>query len=267
LPWIGGHRTSVGAAARRRQEHDMTRQNSFKRRVRTRMAKTGESYSAARRSLLPRPPAAPEPAAAEPTAAAPEPTPVVAGTRPARAASDASVAAATGRGRDAWYALLDAWGATARRHPEIAAWLVAEHRVAGWWAQTLAGDYERARGMRVAGQLSSGDFGVSASKTVAVGVDRLVRAFVDPALRARWLPGDALRVRPPRAGGAGRSLSAQFAGPDGGRVSLYFTARDAGRAQVSLNHRGLADVEAVARLKVFWRDALADLRRVVETAA
>ena len=41
--------------------------------------------------------------------------------RPARLTSDAAVRGATGRDFEEWFAVLDAWGATARRHGEIAA--------------------------------------------------------------------------------------------------------------------------------------------------
>ena len=54
--------------------------------------------------------------------------------------------------------------------------------------------YERARGLRVVGQRTDG-FSVTASKTVAVPVEQLYAAVVDPGRRARWLPGGDLRER------------------------------------------------------------------------
>ncbi|MGH2960593.1 MAG: hypothetical protein ACRDL3_00125, partial [Solirubrobacterales bacterium] len=72
----------------------MTKQKTFKRRVRERMAKTGESYTAARRVLI---------AAGErPAGSAPEFEPPVA---------DEKVVEATGRGWDEWLRVLDEWGA------------------------------------------------------------------------------------------------------------------------------------------------------------
>ena len=60
----------------------MTKDRSFKRFVRARMAKTGESYTAARCALL---------------QAVPEPAPVD-GEPPALATSDAEISRRTGRG-------------------------------------------------------------------------------------------------------------------------------------------------------------------------
>jgi hypothetical protein len=86
----------------------MTRHQSFKRLVRTRMAKTGESYTAARATLL---------AAREPDA----------GPRPALATSDEMIRQRTGRGWEEWFDLLDGAGLAERPHRDIARW-VAELR-------------------------------------------------------------------------------------------------------------------------------------------
>src|SRR5215208_2323412 len=76
----------------------MTTQRSFKRLVRARMEKTGESYTAARARLL-------------------------AGDEPQRislATSDEMIRERTGRGWEEWFDLLDEWGAADKSHREIA---------------------------------------------------------------------------------------------------------------------------------------------------
>ena len=45
--------------------------------------------------------------------------------------SNEAVEHATGRGYEAWFDLLDAWGAAERKHGEIAAWLMDEHSADG----------------------------------------------------------------------------------------------------------------------------------------
>src|SRR5699024_1767970 len=101
---------SVGFVASRRGAV-MTRQKSFKQRVRSRMDKTGESYTAARAHLIGTTDTSPEPA--QVSTATP-------GSMRARV-SDDKVRVATGHGYQAWFALLDAWAATTRTHTEIAA--------------------------------------------------------------------------------------------------------------------------------------------------
>src|ERR687891_642621 len=145
----------------------MTRQRSFKRLVRARMEKTGERYAAARAALL----------AAEESTSTEAPTLMV---------SDEVIRRRTGRGWEEWFDLLDESGAIAKPHREIARWLQSEQGIDGWSSQSVTVSYERARGRRAVGEHADG-FAVTASKTVAVPVERLYDGFVDPSLRKRGL--------------------------------------------------------------------------------
>jgi hypothetical protein len=154
--------------------------------------------------------------------------------------------------------MLDAWGGAGYR--EIAGWLMAEHGVSGWWAQKLTVEYEQARGLRAPGGRPDGTFAVGASKTVALPVERLFRAFMDARLRARWLPGAALRVRTSRAG-----RSARFDWQDGTtRVIVDFAARGEARSQVALVHERLPDARAAKQAKAYWRERMTALKVLLE---
>jgi hypothetical protein len=237
----------------------MTRQKSFKRRVRARMDKTSERYGAARRQLLAK---AADDARAE---AAPAPTPGTAALPPAapgakRPYSDEVVHSNTGRTWDEWFALLDAWDAVRRPHPEIARWLMQEHGVGGWWAQGVTVAYEQARGLRAPGQRRDGSWEVTATKTVAVPVDRLSAAFTDPELRERWLPGASFEVRTVRPG---RSIRANW--DDGStRLDIGFTAIGHAKSQVAVAHQRIPDPGTADRLRAFWRERVAVLKQVLE---
>lgn len=221
----------------------MTRQKSFKRLVRARMDKTGESYAAARAALL---------AAAEPKAA----------PGPALTMSDEAIRRRTGRGWEEWFALLDDWGAAERSHPEIARWLADAHAVDGWDAQAVTVSYERARGLRAVGQRPDG-FAITASKTVAVPVERLYEAFVDESQRRRWLPGGELRER-----SASRPKSARFDWRDGdSRINVGFVAKGEAKSSVGLEHTRLADAAEAERMKAFWRTHVAALKELLERGA
>lgn len=214
----------------------MTTQQSFKRRVRARMAKTGESYAAARAQLIP----------AEPE-------------WEARISAD-KVRERTGRTWNEWFALLDAWGATEREHPEIAAWLRAEHGVPGWWAQGVTVEYEKARGLRPAGGDRDGTLNVGASRTVAVPVERLYEAFADLELREQWLPGAPLRERTARPN---RGLRYDW-GEGSTRVILEFTAKGEAKSTVALAHERLPDHDSADALRGYWRERLAALKALLE---
>jgi len=245
----------------------MTRNKSFKGRVRARMDKTGERYATARRQLVAKatatgePEAQPAPAAQGPGAQAPAPSPAGAsatGFKPPY--SDEVIRSNTGRSWDEWFALLDRWGAVERPHPEIARWLNEEHDVPGWWAQGVTVAYEQARGLRAPGQRRGGQFEVNASKTVAVPLERLFEAFADPELRERWLPGAAVEVRTARPG---RSIRANW--DDGAtRLVIAFTARGEAKSQVALTHERVPDAGTADKLKVFWRERMAALKQLLE---
>jgi len=220
------------------------------------MTKTGERYAAARHQLLARAPADP-PATAdaltdEPAAATP--------FRGDRSSSDEALVARTGRPWGEWFALLDAWGAADRPHPEIARWLNAEHGVDGWWSQEITVGYEMAIGRRQPGQRPDG-FAVSASKTIAVPVERLFAAFVDDDLRTRWLSGASLRLRK-----ATPHRTARFDWEDGSsRVAVGFTPKGDHRSTVALEHERLPDAETAEEQKTFWRERMQALQRLLES--
>ena len=218
----------------------MTRQSSFKRLVRARMEKTGESYTAARASLL----------------AAEEPKPT---EGPALTMSDEAIRRRTGRGWEEWFDLLDEWGAVERPHAEITGWLAAEHGLSGWGTQAVSITYERARNLRAVGEGPKG-FTVTASKTVAVPVERLFDAFVDESVRGRWLPDAELRERT-----ATRPRSARFDWGEGEtRVLVGFEAKGEKKSSTSLVHERLPDAEEAERMKAFWRDRVTALKEVLE---
>jgi hypothetical protein len=220
----------------------MTRQHSFKRLVRARMAKTGESYTAARRQLLS-------------GAALPE------ASKAPLATSDEKIRERTGRGWEEWFELLDDAGGQEMSHRDLARWAAAEQDIVplAWNAQAVAGSYERARGMREVGELADG-FAVTASRTVAVPAEKLYEAVTDPELRSVWLEDDHLRER--------KSTPAKSAHydwlADGSRVHIHIDPKDDGRSVISLQHARLADAGARDRAKADWRERLAALKAALE---
>ena len=220
----------------------MTRQRSFKRLVRARMDKTGESYTTARVRLL----------AAEETKAS---------GKPVLMTTDESIRQRTGRGWEDWFDLLDEWGAAERSHREIARWVAEQQGIdpLAWNAQAVVASYERTRGLRAVGEHADG-FRVTATKTVAVPVDRLYDAFVDESLRERWLPDGVLRERT-----ATKPKSARFDwGDSGTRVNVTFSAKGEAKSTAALQHERLADAEEADRMKTLWRDRVATLKEVLE---
>ena len=128
----------------------------FKRLVRGRMQKTGESYTAARAVLRKKPALKSRaPSLAEPDYAR------LAGM------SDVAVAAKTGRTWAGWVEALDGAGAQQWPHRRIAECVHQQFKIGDWWGQTVAVGYERIKGLREIGQRRSGAYEASRSSPFA----------------------------------------------------------------------------------------------------
>jgi hypothetical protein len=220
----------------------MTEHKSFKRLVRARMAKTGESYTAARMMLL----------RAEPSNGTGAPT---------LKTSDEKIRRRTGRGWEEWFAILDEWGAADRSHRDIARWLAEQMGVhpLAWNAQAITASYELTRGLRVLGEKDDG-FAITVSRTVEVPVERLYEAVVSESARTAWLPDGRLSERT-----ATRPRSARFDWDEGRtRVNVTFLARGGSKSTVAVEHRRLADAGEADRMKSYWRERLSVLKGALE---
>lgn len=231
----------------------MTQQKSFKSRIRERMDKTGESYTTARLHLINK---ADVNENGQADTVPETPAAIASGQR----ISDEALARRTGRFWEEWFELLDEWGGTNHTHAEIARWLVADHEVDGWWAQTVTVGYEQARGMRKPGQSSDGKFSASASKTVNVPVERLYDAFADESMRQQWLPDANVTER---TSTSPKTYRADW--EDGTtRIAVWFTSKDETKSQVAVQHEKLADGDEAAVWKAYWRERLNVLKKVLE---
>lgn len=179
--------------------------------------------------------------------------------------SNAAVHQATGKGWTEWLSILDRAGAADRDHRGIVA-LVAEHGVGDWWSQQVTVGYEQARGKREANQAADG-FQVSVSKTIAAPAPKLYAAFMEPTLRDRWLSGSPIEVRSSKDDKSVRATWTTPGHDEGTSVEATFDARDGGRTMVRIDHRRLADAEAVKRSRVYWASRLENLRAILERPA
>lgn len=263
----------------------MTQLKKFKKAVRARSEKTGESYTAARRQVLlargkkaeaAQPSAVSEPLDVQPVPSAIAAIPVPPPAPPPRAlpksgVSEEGVRTKTGHDLDHWFAVLDAFGAAAKGHTASAALLYEEHGVPGWYAQGITVAYERARGLREVNQSCSGTFQVSVSKRVPVPVAEVIDALKSADRRAAWLQGADTRLA--------QALDAAFTGDkprevktkgsdqawlrfpwDGATVVIYINGKPKGSSVVADTSK-LAGTEEVEERRAQWRVALAGLQR------
>jgi hypothetical protein len=223
----------------------MTVHKDFKRLVRTRMQKTGESYTAARAHFL-----------KQKTVAVSPPTidyAKLAGR------SDATIKQSTGCTWERWVKALDRAKAHTWPHRDIARYVQEKYKVNGWWAQSVTVGYERIKGLRAIGQRRSGAFEASKSRTFPVPLARLYRAFRDARTRARWLPGVKLTVR-----SASPEKYMRITWPDETSVVVGFLSKGADKSQVAIQHEKLPDQAAATRSKQYWAERLDFLGQVLD---
>ena len=225
----------------------------FKRLVRGRMQKTGESYTTARAHLLTQKPAA---AAAPARSSTARPAAVDYAKLGGR--SDAIIKERTGCTWERWVKALDYAQAYTWTHREIAQHVHEKYEVPGWWAQAVTVGYERIKGLRAVGQRRDGSFEANKSRTFSVPLVRLYRAFHDARTRAQWLPGVDLTVRT-----ATRGKSMRITWPDRTSVAVGFSGRGQGKSQVAVQHEKLADRAAQVRMKQYWAERLDALGQVL----
>lgn len=236
----------------------MTEARKLKQAIRARARKTGESYSAARRSYLKQPPVKPAPSLKP---------------RTAGSLSDAVALRNTGHGLEYWFTVLDRFSRGRKDHTAAARHLSQDHGVARWYCQGLTVAWERARGHRVLNQSSAGDFQVSASRVVPIPLAELFRIVGDRKQRAAWLKdADPALVRALTAAfDGGKSKGLRMVNPKRARlryrwapgvVEIALEDRPGGgKSTIVASNEGLPDAAAVEQRRAVWRDTLDALRR------
>jgi len=218
----------------------MTKQESLKRRIRSRMQKIGERYAAARRVLIAHTPKRKRTWVSEPET------------------SDEAVKNATGRSWEAWCDLIDAWPGHSKGHTAIAAYLNKELGIDSWWAQGVTVGYERITGLRLPYQRPDGSFTASKSRTVfadAVSLNRMLRNADD---HKDLFPGHATEIRSRVSAKSVRFVIGN------GTALLNVTPMQDGRSKVSVEHSKLATPEETERWRFFWGEWLEALDDVSE---
>jgi hypothetical protein len=174
------------------------------------------------------------------------------------ALSDATVEAKTAKSWAAWFFALDTTGAAKLDHRGIVRLLSETHGVPSWWCQTIAVEYERARGLRAPHQTPSG-FSVAVSKTIAASVSDVYDATAKALVRAKWFPRGTFEV-------SSQTKDKYFRGSwkKTARAELGFLAKGAGKAQIAVHVGKLEDEEDVEAERAAWKGAFEKLAALIE---
>lgn len=226
----------------------MTSQESFKKRIRARMARTGERYGAARRALLER--------------AAPAPTSSAWVAQPEH--SEETIQRETGRSWNEWVSAIDAGPGRGAGHTAIATWVRDDQQIDAWWAQGVTVGYERITGLRLPGQMPDGTFTISRSRTLDLDLEAFRAALWDESDRAELFPGFTVTARSRPGTKAPRFALAD--GEDGRALGVLQVSMDPvkDRTRIVMTHEKLPSLEAGETWQGFWAEWLTALAEASE---
>jgi hypothetical protein len=164
--------------------------------------------------------------------------------------SDEAVRAATGKGWDEWFSVLDAAGGRELTHQQIVAYLREQHGVGPWWQQGVTNTYEQYIGRRSKHEMPEG-FQISRSRTLLARLPELLAAWTDYSVRGAWLLQGDFQVRK-----ATPEKSLRLTWGDGSRVEVSFAAKGEARSTVTVQHSQLPDAVEAERRKAYWTEML-----------
>ena len=175
---------------------------------------------------------------------------------------EAAVREAPGAGWSDWLARLDAAGAAAWSHRDIARWLGAEFpAIGGWWAQTITVGFEQERGLRKKHQQGRG-YSANSSRTLRAPAAAAFDAWKDGRRRRGWLPGAPLELRT-----ATRPKSLRYTWTDdGSTVAVWIEGLGPGKCRLAVQQSQLPRQAGVAPAKRRWSEALDRLEARLEGA-
>ena len=111
------------------------------------------------------------------------------------------------------------------------------------------------------GRETSAGFVANVSRTLKAPLGDLWKAWATPAGRRRWLPDSSFLVRK-----ATVLKSMRITWVDGEtNVEVLFTEKGPEKSQVAVQHSRLKKASDVVRSKRYWRTALDDLQKALES--
>ena len=164
----------------------------------------------------------------------------------------------TGKTWEEWFTLLDASGCATMNHKEIVDVVKNQFHVKDWWQQMITVSYEQSRGKRLLNQRPEG-FQISKSKTFGANIDKVYNAWIDKAMREKWLTDPDIIIRK-----ATQNHSIRVTWVDGiTSVDVSFQAKN-DKAQIVVNHSKLPNPQKAEEMKKYWAGQLDQLADFLE---
>lgn len=170
--------------------------------------------------------------------------------------SDKTIEKATGAPWQTWFDRLEKMGARDLAHKEIAANLVQQYQVTGWWAQSLTVRFEQAIGRRQVGQNNKGEFSVSVSKTLPGSMNEAFHWWLKVAQARKDFNGVEIISSSTTETEKWRHYRAAL--KDGSRVVIGVYAKTPTKSSLGLQHEKLSSTESAEAWRVYWKSLLTE---------
>lgn len=177
-----------------------------------------------------------------------------------KATSISAIERASARSWAEWLSLFEAEGAAKLTHAEIAriarAAMPDTLKNPDWWAQGTAIAFEQHTGLRVPGQSSTGDFRVSASRTMGLDRDEAIErwaALFEAKPHLGIEPQSMRRSRTEKRSFWRASLG------EAGKLEVAAEAKPDGRSIVAISHTGLVSSDEIEQWRAHWKACLGAL--------
>ena len=176
--------------------------------------------------------------------------------------TDKVVVEKTGKTMEEWFAVLDKRGAKkldSHGVYELIKSIVGLQPLGEWNQGLLSTSYQWSRGLRERGE-KAGGFEISVSKTIAVPVGELYKAWADDALRKGWLKEKGASITK-----ATENKSVRILWSDNEtRLSVDFYSKGDTKSQVVVQHLKLPSSEKATEMKEYWNSVLEKLKAILE---
>jgi len=176
--------------------------------------------------------------------------------------TDKVVVEKTGKTMEEWFVALDKKGAKKLGSHEIHDLIKSIEGLqplGGWNQGLLSTSYQWSRGLRERGEKAAG-FEVSVSKTIAVPVSELYKAWADDKIRNEWLSEKKATITKATENKSVRILWSD----ETTRLSVDFYPKGDSKSQVVVQHLKLSNSEIAAEMKEYWGRALGRLKSALE---
>lgn len=175
--------------------------------------------------------------------------------------TDKLVVKKTGTAIEEWFKQFDKAGAKKLSHIEIFNLIgsIKQLQPLGEWNHNLlATSYEWDRGLKQRGEKENG-FEISVSKTIDVPVSFLFNAWIDDAIRNKWLKEKIVFRK------TTLNKSARITWSDNTTsLSVDFYIKGENKSQLVVQHLKLPNASKAEEMKIFWAKIFSKLKSILE---